>query len=173
MMMSKGCVWALAILALTFGPLACGDSEDSPGKAPAAEAGASDDASEDGRAARGERISRADPPGTANSGSDALEAVALPESFPTDVPIFPDATPTASLVKEGGDSVVSLNTAAPAPEVFDYYRAALENRGWDIESETAGDIQGALIMKKGARTATVLILASHAGTQIVLTVAEE
>ena len=72
--MSKGCVWALAILALTFGPLACGDSEDSPGKAPAAEAGASDDAAKAGKAARRERVGEADP-GTATSGRDPVRAV--------------------------------------------------------------------------------------------------
>lgn len=174
MTMSRRCALAIAILAVALAPLGCGGDEDAPADAPRAKAPAG--RTPEAKAGKDKRP--ASSPGDKaiaklRAAKPPPQVVRLPENFPDDVPIYPKSTPTASLVNRGGDAVVSLSTTGRPSEVLAYYKSALGDNGWQVESEIADDLQSALVTKKDLRTATVLVLAGPAGTQIVLTIAEE
>jgi hypothetical protein len=70
-----------------------------------------------------------------NTRVDSYKGV-MPEDFPTDFPVFGNAETVASFVvatPEGTTYRAVLTTAAPASEVFDYYRDVLDNDPWQVE----------------------------------------
>lgn len=64
----------------------------------------------------------------------------LPDSFPSDIPIFPDAKlePSATLIESDDPdlelSIFRWNVSAPLAEVLTWYVEELEIRGWNIIS---------------------------------------
>jgi hypothetical protein len=58
--------------------------------------------------------------------------VSLPENFPRDVPIYPDAKVITSM-KTKEITTVSLTTADPPQKVLDFYGEKLKAHGWEIE----------------------------------------
>lgn len=187
MSMSRVFVLAIAVLALALAPLACGGGDDSSGKGRAAKARDGKGAAVTAKAGKPGKAAKPGKPGKArkarkNAPGDkrvqlkqgGLELTdQLPENFPDDVPLYPKSSATASLLSGGDEMVVSFSTDDSPADVFSYYKTALGNRGWSVESEAQMDLHSVLITTKDQRTATVLTMAGPTGTQITVTIAQE
>lgn len=174
MTMSKRCVLAIAI-SVSIALLGCGGDDGAPATKPIVKETKNTPANETVRKKNPKR-SAATPGGSvkrSQRGPHTQIIAELPENFPDDFPVYPQSEPEASLLSEGDDLVVSFSTDADPPAVMDYYKTALENRGWSVESEADLDVQGVLVTTKGQRTATVLVMAGPSGTHITLTIAAE
>ncbi len=182
MTMSKRCILAIAI-SVSIALLACGGDDEQAAETPvvknAARAEKAPAAKNTAKSAAAARKSRAITPGdaksrTRNSRAPRIqELTGLPENFPDDVPVYPKSTPEASLLSVGDDLVVSFSADGSATDVLHYYEDGLEDNGWSVESSAALDFQSLLVMTKGQRTATVLVLEAPTGTQITVTIAAE
>lgn len=179
MTMWKVGVLAFAMLAIALAPLGCGSDEQAaekaaPAKMPEKNAQAAKpktrEAGEIREAARGEkqqataRKYRREP---------AVESAELPENFPKDVPVFPESSPTASLVSGDDDMVVSFKTDAKPKEVTRFYRKALGRNGWKEAASAEEGLQSVLSMEKDGRTATILLMVGPGETHITVTIAAE
>ena len=128
----------LACLALA---LACGGEEAST---PA-------DAGDAGGAAKIEiPVPEAEEPTVANIADGEL-----PAGYPTDLPTFPGAETTTSMVIPGGTGLVVFSTKDPVEEVAAYYAKALVEQGWSVD--TTSDDGMRMHAQKDSRTATVSI----------------
>jgi hypothetical protein len=61
--------------------------------------------------------------------------VELPEVFPKDIPIFPNAVLFSAMETGGGTAIVSLDSETPPPAIYDFYKQKLEGAGWRIEND--------------------------------------
>jgi hypothetical protein len=61
--------------------------------------------------------------------------VELPAAFPKDIPIFPDAVLFSAMETGGGTAIVSLDSEAQPPAIYDFYKQKLEGAAWRIENE--------------------------------------
>jgi hypothetical protein len=97
---------------------------------------------------------------------------ALPDYFPKDVPVYPDATINiSSRTREG--MMVMLKTNEPPETIKQYYEKASKEQGWEENENTVAMGQITILgYKKDNRTLTVTINADKE-TLIQLMVAEE
>lgn len=80
---------------------------------------------------------------TLDEGEHSFEEGSLPDNFPSDIPIYPDAKLASSWVASGdGTDGLSLiwETDDSVSKVSNYYENELENAGWTLSftSETEG-----------------------------------
>lgn len=82
----------------------------------------------------------------------------LPDGFPSDLPIYPDAKPKTSMMV-GGSGLVVLDSSAPMGDVLSHYREELVSQGWTVDSvnEAANGTKASLKAHKDARSATISI----------------
>jgi hypothetical protein len=92
----------------------------------------------------------------------------LPGDFPADVPTYPGAAVLQSLSVPNHSIFVTLLTIASTEEVYGFYREQLQNRGWSI-SEASDDKHHLTVSKEG-RTASIMIMASGAQTEIGISI---
>lgn len=90
----------------------------------------------------------------------------LPEGF--DVPIYPDATSTASM-QLGPSSLTTFAAKASKDDVYDFYMEKLASAGWKVESENRD--QGTLRAAKANRKATIRLNQKGDETEIGITLA--
>jgi hypothetical protein len=90
----------------------------------------------------------------------------LPADYPKDLPIFPGAEPTTSMLVPGGTGMVVFSASSPAKEVAAFYTKALPEQGWTVEgtSHDGKRIQAA----KDQRSATVAIEDGADGVEIAV-----
>jgi hypothetical protein len=144
--MSKPRVLGLLCAALALAlALACGDkTETNTPTTPGAEGAA------------------ATPPEDAGVPAEMVKGE-LPKDYPSDLPIFPGATPTTSLMA-GGSGLIVLGTTAPVADVLAHYREQLPAQGWTVDE--VGEDPGRISTHKGGRTATISISEGSEGTEI-------
>jgi hypothetical protein len=89
----------------------------------------------------------------------------LPKDYPSDLPIYPGAKPTTSMLV-GGSGLVVLNSDASVADILAHYREDLPAKGWTVDnvSESPARIEA----HKGTRTASISISQSGSGTEIGL-----
>jgi len=89
----------------------------------------------------------------------------LPENFPKDLPIYPDAKPTTSMMVSGQGLVV-LDSAAPVSDVLAQYRESLPAQGWTVDSvkEAAGGAKAFVKAHKEDRSTTISINTAKDGS---------
>ena len=92
--------------------------------------------------------------------------VTLPEDFPGDLPLYPDAVPFAAMETGGGTTIVSVDSDKQAPEVYEFYKEKLPASDWTIESELNVGGQRVLTAIKGDRKAVVQIERTEKGARI-------
>lgn len=116
------------------------------------------------------------PAGEARSGevdssrfpSDLPEGVeaAVPDNFPSDISIYPGASPAQGrgIDQDGSPmSAVQLVTNDAAPDVYDFYLNDLRSNGWDVsDGQTFGNNSG-IQATKGECTAQLLISPAEGG----------
>jgi hypothetical protein len=97
------------------------------------------------------------------------EAVEIPDQFPTDVPLYPDAKVVAAMMTEG-QGMLTLRTGDDPDQVADFLRKQFEEEGWSFGSELDLMGQQMLAFEKGDRIGAVQISREESETTIVLTV---
>jgi hypothetical protein len=98
------------------------------------------------------------------------ENAKIPDGFPKDVPVYPDATVVAGMAGgEGG--VVTLKTGDDPDEIVAFYREELRSGGWSLEGEMnlAGQ-RRILQIEKGGRSGAVQISREGVDTTILIIV---
>jgi hypothetical protein len=145
----RGALAATGLLALALG-LACG-GEDSAAPMAAGEAPA--------RIEIPEVV--VEEPGSAEVAQNEL-----PRDYPADLPTFPGAKPTTSMLIPGGTGMVVFSAASPVEEVSAFYAKALPEQGWTVKqtSEDGKRIQAS----KDQRSATVSIESGADGSEIAV-----
>jgi hypothetical protein len=77
------------------------------------------------------------------------EEVAIPEDFPTDVPLFEGAEPFAVQPLAGNAKNVHFRVEATPPEIFSFYEEKMRGEGWDMSQQYQAKEQSFLSFKKG------------------------
>lgn len=100
---------------------------------------------------------------------------ALPDDFPADFPLYPQAKVSSSSRMAGGDDVsfyIGWTSADDPLDVYDWYVEKSAAAGWTITSDMkftdAGTAGGLLSMNKDAAQAQLAVNAADAGAEISL-----
>jgi len=124
------------------------------------------------REGEGLRISGEDEEGGAFSGQFG-ENARVPDGFPKDVPVYPDAQVVGGMVAgEGG--MLTLQTDDDLDEVAEFYREKLAKEGWSLGppmdvmgrrllSFEKGDRNGAVQISREANVTTILVTVGMGG----------
>jgi hypothetical protein len=146
--------------------LACG-SQDAPAPAPA-----TDEAMPADTADSAETTEPAEArPGGRPVGPDdiAVTEDIVPESYPTDVPIYPDAAPGSAMVVPGLGMFITFITEDDPATVYEHYRAGLGEAGWSLSDAPESGIDAA----KEGRTVQVRARPDDSGkTEIAINIDE-
>ena len=98
--------------------------------------------------------------------------LALPEGFPSDVPVYPGSTVTMSMAAKDGMHVALKSADAPS-KVAKFYTEKLKTSGWEIET-TMNTEDGSMISgKKGKRSVMAAANKDSGGAIVTLTVSKE
>jgi hypothetical protein len=99
-------------------------------------------------------------------------SVALPEGFPTDVPIYPGAK-VATSVKTGDAMHATLQTSDAADKVSAFYKEKMKANGWELKT-TMDMGQGTMLVGlKAGQSLNAMIARGDKGTTVSLTVTKE
>ncbi len=90
---------------------------------------------------------------TATYGSDA----AIPDGFPSDVPIYEPSTTVYATKTDDKHYSVALKTADTTDKVFAYYRDELTKQGWTSTHESSYTGGNILLYKKGDRSLSLSV----------------
>ena len=119
---------------------------------------------------KGVRISGEDEEAGAISGQFG-ENAEVPDGFPKDVPIYPDAKVVGSMLT-GEGTILTLQTADDPGKVTAFYRKNLSKEGWSLASEIDLGGQHVLAMEKGERSGAVQISREGNDTNILVTIGQ-
>lgn len=97
------------------------------------------------------------------------ENAKIPDGFPKDVPVYPDATVVAGMASDEG-GMVTLKTGDDPDEIVAFYREGLRSEGWSLESEMNLGGQQILPIEKGGRSGAVQISREGGDTTILIIV---
>ena len=150
----------VATLALLLG-LACGGDPEEP-VAPTGGAESGEEVTWSGETEKGDHYE-------AQIGGE----VEVPNDFPSDIPLYPESTPMATLDAGDHGSILALQTSVEPEEVFEFYRNELPNQGWAIENEAAFGDQYVLGVTKGERSANVTIAVGGGTTRVAIALTDE
>jgi hypothetical protein len=163
------------VLAVALGAwtLACGGDETpaEPEAAPAAPAAKAvkPDKKKRQKEAATAAAPAADPVGVdVTIGDDAK----VPKDFPSDVPIYPGARPTATMSEEGQGTLVTFDLDDGPEKVYDFYQQQLADGGWEIASSASMGGQWMIRALKDDRAAHISIAGSETGSQMGVAVAK-
>lgn len=92
--------------------------------------------------------------------------VTLPESFPDDLPIYPESVPFSAMETGGGTAMVTVNSEDSEEAIYAYYQEKLPAAGWQIENEV--NVGGGRVLNatKGDQRAVVHIQNVDDGTRV-------
>lgn len=100
------------------------------------------------------------------------KGVAIPDTFPKDVPIPKGAVPKLTM-SQGKAEMLHLHVAGTVADVLKTYSDELKGQGWEIESTMNMGEASMLSAKKAGRQCAAMVLKDDAGTLIQLTVTQE
>lgn len=95
------------------------------------------------------------------------ENAKIPDGFPKDVPVYPDASVVAG-VAAGGGGMITLQTGDDPDEIVAFYREELTGEGWSLASEMDIGDQRILPIEKGDRNGAVQISREGGDTTILI-----
>lgn len=99
-------------------------------------------------------------------------SAAIPDNFPTDLPVYPKSQPAQGkgVEHEGSpQSVVQLLTNDAVPDVHRFYSTELQSKGWTIAEDAETDGTATIQAGKDKCKANILITpAEHGGSDIII-----
>jgi hypothetical protein len=165
-------VFALAI-ALAVGVLACGGEEtpatpkatpESAAPAAGAEAGQALEGLQAEMPVQGEAPSEI----KVQMGDDTV----VPEDFPSDIPVYPGAKPSASMSGSREGTLIAFGVADGPEKVYDFYQKKLADEGWQIVSSASMGGQWMIHALKGGRATHISIAGEGTGSKFGVAVAK-
>jgi hypothetical protein len=165
-------VLVLAV-ALCAGVVACGGDE-TPAEPEVAPASPVDAATAPENKPKQAKQAAVEMPEPDLSGLEATigEGAAIPEDFPSDVPIYPGARPTATMSEAGEGTLVTFDIDDGPEKVYDFYQQKFSDGGWEIASSASMGGQWMISALKDQRAAHVSIAGDGSGTQLGIAVAK-
>jgi hypothetical protein len=100
------------------------------------------------------------------------KGVAIPSTFPKDVPIPKGAVPKMTIT-QGKTELLHLHVSGSIADVAKDYQDKLKAEGWEIESTMNMGETSMLQAKKGNRKCAAVVVKDDAGTLVQLSVTEE
>lgn len=76
-----------------------------------------------------------------NESEPSVEEVVIPDSFPSDFPLYPSGKVDSAFEGVQGNFLVSAKTADAPTEVYTWYLAELERNGWNVDQKLDRAIQ--------------------------------
>jgi hypothetical protein len=101
------------------------------------------------------------------------DEVDIPEEFPKDVPIFPGATPMASMSAADEGMIVTFKSDEDQQDILDFYQSNLENDGWEILENPRFDRQLAFDAVKDNRKVSVVVAGTKGDSRVSVIVTPE
>lgn len=99
----------------------------------------------------------------------------MPDNFPGDIPIYPDAEVGGYLGGKNGalsGSTTTLSSKDTAQKIFDYYVDRLKAQGWAVETSEIGDMK-MINIQKDNRKAGITINPNGSKTDILVGITAE
>jgi hypothetical protein len=100
------------------------------------------------------------------------KGVAIPDTFPKDVPIPKGAVPKLTM-SQGKAEMLHLHVAGTVGDVVKAYQESLKGEGWEIESTMNMGEASMLQAKKAGRSCSAMVMKDDPGSLIQLTVTQE
>jgi hypothetical protein len=104
------------------------------------------------------------------AGSDT--GVALPEKFPSDVPVMPGAIVKVAMTTGEGMSV-QFSVKASQPDAVKFYEENLKAKGWTIEATMNSAGSSMMSAKKGKRECVLNVVTESGGSIVQVMVPSE
>src|SRR5437867_1206468 len=104
--------------------------------------------------------------------NNVIRENALPDGFPSDIPIYKDAKNMGS-VKTSGGSTVTFEINDKAKAVGDFYKQELVKNGYEADpnnDKMSNDNQGVISFKKGGKTVDLTYKYNDAKGKTMLTI---
>ena len=99
----------------------------------------------------------------------------LPESFPKDIPIYPDAEVGGFMSGKDNElsgSTTTLTSKDSAAEIYDYYMTNLENKGWSVTPNELGEMK-MVNFQKDTRSGIITINPGESQCDILIGITSE
>lgn len=163
---SRLVIWVALLATGLFGLVACGGDEDRPRPAPTplarsdGETAAPESRSTESPAPVTQSRSSGESRGISTGGSTAeqlAQKVDLPDTFPSDAPVYPGTQPSQYVVKPNGRLSLTFGTPDSPDQVMSYMRDELPRRRWEIIGEHDLETGKLLQATKGDRLISVLL----------------
>ena len=100
------------------------------------------------------------------------KSVALPEKFPSDVPIMPGATVKMAM-SVGENLSVNFSVSSSQADAVKFYQDNLKTKGWEIEATMNMGEATMISAKKGNRECAISVLKDSSGTFVQVVVPNE
>lgn len=99
----------------------------------------------------------------------------LPDNFPKDIPIYPDAKVGGYMSGKNNElsgSTTTLTSKDSAADIYDYYIANLEKKGWSVNSSDIGEVK-IINFQKEQRSGVITINAGESQCDILIAITNE
>lgn len=92
--------------------------------------------------------------------------ITVPESFPKEIPMYPDSVAFSAMETGDGTAMVTINSEDTEASIYSYYQEKLPAAGWEIENEV--NVGGGRVLNatKGDQRAVVHIQSVDDGTRV-------
>jgi hypothetical protein len=94
------------------------------------------------------------------------DEIEIPEEFPKDVPIFPNATPMAFLSAPDEGIIVTFKSGEEQQDIFDFYQSSLTDDGWEIVEDSMFGKQLAFDAIKDDRKVSVIVAGTKGDARV-------
>jgi hypothetical protein len=96
----------------------------------------------------------------------------LPDNYPSDIPVYPNATVTSAITNGEAGSLVTWKSSDSVEDVSNYFEKELADQGWNkIEGETSFFGQGVGHAEKSGRTLSYVITSTTEDGQQMTSIA--
>jgi len=156
---------AALLIAIAGATFACGD-RDSAAPAPAPAPEATEAAPEAAEPPAAERPADGRP---LSADDLIITEEVVPETFPSDVPIYPNAKPGSAMEVPGLGMFITFVTDDEPDAVYEHFRSGLGENGWSVSEAADAGVDGS----KGERTIQVRARPNESGrTEIAINIDE-
>jgi hypothetical protein len=97
----------------------------------------------------------------------------LPRDFPDDVPVYANARPLSSMQSPTHGMVVNLRSPDTPAQVFAWYQENYAAQGWEVEQAREEHARSILVVRKGNRISSVVVMGVPGATQALVSVEED
>ncbi len=101
------------------------------------------------------------------------EDVEIPASFPSELLVFPEASPMAAMTADREGTIVTFRSEATQTKIYEFYKGQLSKDGWSIESEKSLGGQLSIEAIKAGTKVSVTIAGTRGDSRISVIVTDK